>query len=125
MYAVLRLPATRHVLPWSGATDGCRVIVASLVRTVQTQAWWLVLLLGWSLPAVAQAKSLDQQVFQLQLVIDQIHLARSVGDRAGLCAESRRANHLLLDILPSLQQQRPGLNHAALQDTILLGFEAC
>ena len=92
---------------------------------MQTQSWWLVLLLGLSLPAVVQAKSLDQQVFQLQLVIDQIHLARSVGDRAGLCTESRRANHLLLDILPALQQHRPGLNHAALQDTILLGFEAC
>ncbi len=91
----------------------------------RNQGWWLAVLLCCSLPAGAQAKSLDQQVFQLQLVIDQIRLARSVGDRVGVCTESRHANNLLLEILPTLQQQRPGLNHAALQDTILLGFEAC
>ena len=98
---------------------------AGCVMPMRTQGWWWVLLLGCSLSGGAQAKSLDQQVFQLQLVIDQIRLARSVGDRAGVCAESRRANNLLLEILPALQQQRPGLNHVALQDTILLGFEAC
>ena len=92
---------------------------------MRSQGWWLALLLGCSLTGVAQAKSLDQQVFQLQLVIDQIRLARSVGDRVGVCVESRRANNLVLDLLPALQSHRPGLNHAALQDSILLGFDDC
>ena len=92
---------------------------------MRSQGWWLALLLGCSLTGVAQAKSLDQQVFQLQLVIDQIRLAGSVGDRVGVCVESRRANNLVLDLLPALQLHRPGLNHAVLQDRILLGFDDC
>ena len=95
------------------------------VMPIRSQGWWLVLLLACSLTGVAKGNSLDQQVFQLQLVIDQIRLARSVGDRIGVCTESRRANNLLLEILPALQRQRPSLNHAALQDTILLGFDVC
>ena len=95
------------------------------VMLMRSQGWWLAVLLCCSLIGVAQAKSLDQKFFQLQLVIDQIHLARSVGDRTGVCVESRRANNLLLDILPALQRYRPGVNHAALQDTILLGFDDC
>ena len=83
------------------------------------------MLLGCSMTGVAQAESLDRQVFQLQLLMDQIALSRSVGDRLGVCVESRRANNLLLEILPALQRQRPGVNHAALQDTILLGFDDC
>ena len=83
------------------------------------------MLLVWCVTSAAQAKGLDQKFFQLQLVIDQIRLARSVGDQNGVCTESRRANNLLLEILPALQQQRPGVNHAALQDTILLGFDDC
>ena len=82
-------------------------------------------LLGCSLSGAAHAKSLDQQVFQLQLVMDQIHLARSLGDRFGVCIESRRANNLVLDLLPALQLHRPGLNDFALQDRILLGFDQC
>jgi hypothetical protein len=31
----------------------------------------------------------------------------------------------VLDLLPALQLNRPGLNHAALQDRILLGFDQC
>ena len=92
---------------------------------MRSQGWLLALLLSCSLTGVAKGNSLDQQVFQLQLVIDQIRLARSVGDRVGVCTESRRANNLLLEILPALQRQRPSLNHAALQDTILLGFDVC
>ncbi|MCB4399134.1 hypothetical protein [Synechococcus sp. MU1625] len=92
---------------------------------MRSQGWLLALLLSCSLTGVAKANSLDQQVFQLQLVIDQIRLARSVGDRVGVCTESRRANNLLLEILPALQLQRPSLNHAGLQDTILLGFDVC
>ena len=56
---------------------------------------------------------------------DQIRLARSRGDLVGVCVESRRANNLVLDLLPALQLHRPGLNHAALQDRVLLGFDAC
>ena len=92
---------------------------------MRSQGWWLALLLGCSLSGAAQARSLDQQVFQLQLVMDQIRLARSMGDRVGVCVESRRANNLLLDLLPALQLHRPGLNHAALQDRILLGIDDC
>ncbi|WP_226424148.1 hypothetical protein [Synechococcus sp. MU1617] len=92
---------------------------------MRSQGWWFGVLLGCSLSGAAHAKSLDQQVFQLQLVMDQIRLARSMGDRVGVCVESRRANNLVLDLLPALQLHRPGLNHAALQDRILLGFEDC
>ncbi|WP_244276109.1 hypothetical protein [Synechococcus sp. N19] len=92
---------------------------------MRSQGWWLSVLLGCSLNGAAHARSLDQQMFQLQLVMDQIRLARSVGDRVGVCVESRRANNLVLDLLPALQLQRPGLNHAALQDRILLGFDQC
>ena len=92
---------------------------------MRSQGWWLSVLLGCSLNGAAQARSLDQQMFQLQLVMDQIRLARSVGDRLGVCVESRRANNLVLDLLPALQLNRPGLNHAGLQDRILLGFDQC
>ena len=101
------------------------MLLAVGVMPVRSQGWWLALLLGCSLTGAAHAKSLDQQVFQLQLVMDQIRLARSVGDRDGVCRESRRANNVLLEILPALQQHRPGLNHADLQDAILLGFDDC
>ena len=92
---------------------------------MRSQGWWLSVLLGFSLNGTAHAGSLDQQMFQLQLVMDQIRLARSVGDRVGVCVESRRANNLVLDLLPALQLHRPGLNHAGLQDRILLGFDQC
>ena len=95
------------------------------VMPMRSQGWWLAVLLSCSLTGVAQAESLDQQVFQLQLVMDQIRLARSTGDLVGVCVESRRANNLVLDLLPALQLHRPGLNHAALQDRILLGFDDC
>ena len=92
---------------------------------MRSQGWWLIVLLGCSLNGAAHARSLDQQMFQLQLVMDQIRLARSMGDLVGVCVESRRANNLVLDLLPALQLHRPGLNHAGLQDRILLGFDDC
>ena len=95
------------------------------VMPMRSQGWWLIVLLGCSLNGAAHARSLDQQMFQLQLVMDQIRLARSIGDRVGVCVESRRANNLVLDLLPALQLHRPGLNHAGLQDSILLGFYQC
>ena len=69
---------------------------------MRSQGWWLALLLGCSLSGAAHARNLDQQVFQLQLLMDQIRMARSVGDRVGVCVESRRANNLVLDLLPAL-----------------------
>ena len=52
---------------------------------MRSQGWWLGVLLGFSLSGAAHAKSLDQQVFQLQLVMDQIRLAVYGGSRWGLC----------------------------------------
>ena len=95
------------------------------VMPMRLQGWWLSVLLGCSLNGAVHARSLDQQIFQLQLVMDQIRLAHSVEDRVGVCVESRRANNLVLDLLPALQLHRPGLNHAGLQDRILLGFDQC
>ena len=89
------------------------------------QRCWLLLLLSSSVSGVVQAQTLDQRFFQVQLLLDQIQLAASSGDAAGVCALSRRANDSLLDILPGLQRQRPGVDHAALQDRILLGFNRC
>ena len=92
---------------------------------MRSQGWCLRVLLDCSLNGAVHARSLDQQVFQLQLLMDQIRLARSVGDRVGVCVDFHRANNLLLDLLPALQLHRPGLNHAGLQDRILLGFDQC
>ena len=89
------------------------------------QGCWLVVLLSCTVSCVVQAQTLDQRFFQVQLLLDQIHLAASSRDAAGVCALSHRANDSLLDILPALQRQRPGLDHAALQDRILLGFSRC
>ena len=89
------------------------------------QGCWVVVLLSCTVSCVVQAQTLDQRFFQVQLMLDQIQLAASTGDAAGVCALSRRANDRLLDILPALQRQRPGLDHAALQDRILLGFSHC
>ena len=89
------------------------------------QGCWLVVLLSCTVSCVVQAQTLDQRFFQVQLMLDQIQLAASTRDAAGVCALSRRANDRLLDILPSLQRQRPGLDHTALQDRILLGFSRC
>ena len=75
---------------------------------MRSQGWWLSVLLGCSLNGAAHARSLDQQMFQLQLVMDQIRLARSVGDRVGVCVESRWANNVVLDLLPALQLHLSG-----------------
>ena len=39
---------------------------------MRSQGWWLSVLVGCSLNGAAHARSLDQQMFQLQLVMDQI-----------------------------------------------------
>ena len=89
------------------------------------QRCWLLLLLSSSVSGVVQAQTLDQRFFQVQLLLDQIQLADFSGNTAEVCALSRRANNQFLDILPGLQRQRPGVDHAALQDWILLGFNRC
>ena len=89
------------------------------------QRCWLLLLLSSCVSGVVQAQTLDQRFFQVQLLLDQIQLAYSSGNTAGVCALSCRANNFFLDILPALQRQRPGVDHAALQDLILLGFNRC
>ena len=89
------------------------------------QRCWLLLLLSSSVSGVMQAQTLDQRFFQVQLLLDQIQLEDSSGNTAEVCALSRRANDLFLDILPGLRRQRPGVDHAALQDRILLGFNRC
>ena len=89
------------------------------------QRCWLLLLLSSSVSGVVQAQTLDHRFFQVQLLLDQIQLAESSGNIAGVCALSCRANNQFLDILPALQRQRPGVDHAALQDWILLGFNRC
>ena len=78
-----------------------------------------------TLGAAAHAQTLDQRFFQVQLLLDQIQLAASIGNTAGVGALSRRANDRFLDILPALQRQHPGVDHAALQHRILLGFSHC
>jgi hypothetical protein len=85
----------------------------------------LLLLLSSSVSGVVQAQTLDQRFFQVQLLLDQIQLADFSGNTAEVCALSHRANNQFLDILPGLQRQRPGVDHAALQDRILLGFNRC
>ena len=92
---------------------------------MRSQGWWLAVLLGCNLNGVAYAQTLDQRFFQVQLLLDQLQLADSSGNTAEVCALSRRANNQFLDILPALQRQRPGVDHAALQDRILLGFNRC
>ena len=89
------------------------------------QRCWLLLLLSCSVSSVVQAQTIDQRFFKVQLLLDQIHLTASIGNTTEVCALSRRANDRFLDILPALQRQRPGVDHAALQDRILLGYSHC
>ena len=89
------------------------------------QRCWVLLLLSCSVLGVVQAQTIDQRFFKVQLLLDQIQLTASIGNSTEVCALSRRANDRFLDILPALQRQRPGVDHAALQDRILLGFSHC
>jgi hypothetical protein len=74
------------------------------VMPIRSQCWMFCLLRGCSLAGVAHVKSLNQQVFQLQLMMNQIRMDCSIGDRVGVCVESRRANNVVLVLLlgPSL-----------------------
>ena len=72
-----------------------------------------------------QAADLDQRFRSVQRLLDEISLARAVGDRSRACVAALSANDLLLDLLPELQRRRPGVDHAALQDRILRSFPRC
>ena len=61
----------------------------------------------------------------LQWLLDEISLARAIGDRRGACVAALGAHDRLLDLLPELQRRRPGLDHWALHDRILSVLPLC
>jgi len=83
------------------------------------------LLVGFGLVHPVQAADLDQRFRPVQWWLDEISLARSVGDRSGACIAALKANDHLLDLLPELQRRRPGLDHWALHDRILDAYPLC
>ena len=50
-----------------------------------------------------QAADLDQRFRSVQWLLDEISLARTVGDRRVACVAALQANDRLLDLLPELQ----------------------
>ena len=72
-----------------------------------------------------QAADLDQRFRSVQWLLDEISLARAVGDRRSACVAALQANDRLLDLLPELQRRRPGINHWALHDRILSAVSLC
>ena len=72
-----------------------------------------------------QAAELDQRFRSVQWLLDEISLARAVGDRRSACVAALQANDRLLDLLPELQRRRPGMNHWALHDRILSTVSLC
>ena len=72
-----------------------------------------------------QATDLDQRFRSVQWLLDEISLASAVGNRRGACLAALRANDELLDLLPELQRNRPGIDHWALHDRILSAVSLC
>tara|TARA_B100001287_G_scaffold70184_1_gene57779 strand:+ start:1407 stop:1679 length:273 start_codon:yes stop_codon:yes gene_type:complete len=72
-----------------------------------------------------QATDLDQRFRSVQWLLDEISLASAVGNRRGACLAALRANDRLLDLLPELQRNRPGIDHWALHDRILSAVTLC
>ena len=83
------------------------------------------LLLAAVLMRPVQAAELDQRFRSVQWLLDEISLASAVGNRRGACLAAFRANDRLLDLLPELQRNRPGINHWALHDRILSAVALC
>lgn len=92
------------------------------LKVVSSTAGTLLMLL---MSQSARAESLDQQFFAVQLLLDQVQLARVRGDQSAACTAAVQANNRLLDLLPALQNRRPLLDHAGLQDRILDAFVLC
>ena len=72
-----------------------------------------------------QGADLDQRFRSVQWLLDEISLASAVGNRRGACLAALRANDELLDLLPELQRNRPGIDHWALHDRILSAVSLC
>ena len=83
------------------------------------------LLLAAVLMRPVQAADLDQRFRSVQWLLDEISLASAVGNRRGACLAALRANDRLLDLLPELQRNRPGIDHWALHDRILSAVTVC
>ena len=83
------------------------------------------LLLAVVLMRPVQAAELDQRFRSVQWLLDEISLASAVGNRRGACLAALRANDRLLDLLPELQRNRPGIDHWALHDRILSAVTLC
>ena len=83
------------------------------------------LLLAAVLMRPVQAAELDQRFRSVQWLLDEISLASAVGNRRGACLAALRANDRLLDLLPELQRNRPGINHWGLHDRILSAVALC
>ena len=83
------------------------------------------LLLAAVLMRPVQAAELDQRFRSVQWLLDEISLASAVGNRRGACLAALRANDRLLDLLPELQRNRPGIDHWALHDRILSTVALC
>ena len=84
-----------------------------------------LLLVGAVAARPVQATDLDQRFRSVQWLLDEISLARAVGDRRSACVAALQANDRLLDLLPELQRRRPGINHWALHDRILGAVSLC
>ena len=83
------------------------------------------LLLAAVLMRPVQAAELDQRFRSVQWLLDEISLASAVGNRRGACLAALKANDRLLDLLPELQRNRPGIDHWALHDRILSTVALC
>ena len=94
----------------------------SILTATSTAAGMLLMLF---MSQSGRTESLDQQFFAVQLLLDQVQLARIRGDQSAACTAAVQANNRLLDLLPALQNRRPLLDHAGLQDRILDAFVLC
>ena len=78
-----------------------------------------------SLATPARLNRVRNSFFQIQLLVDEINLANSQFDLRWACGSAREANNQLLDILPVLQLNAPGLDHYGFHDELLLKISEC